>query len=213
MGSSRIVRPDAWDGTEQWPSPQFVLGDYLEQLGVAQPRRVAGALLRDFGSISSILSASWWQLRRSVGTRLANAIRASRNLMRSALVESVTKGPVISNRREVVELLRLHLGSLRRERLIAVYLDSGLHLLRIERIADGSVRNVPFDIPRMIHVGLDVGAACFLVVHNHPGGDPTPSDLDRRKSSQLRRIAADLDMVLVDSLIIADGEARSAFLD
>src|SRR5437660_5641101 len=80
---------------EQRPTPEQVLAEYLGELGVAQPSRVAGSLLREFGSISALLSASWTQLRRSVGFRLASTVRASRQVMLTALNEAVSKGPVI----------------------------------------------------------------------------------------------------------------------
>lgn len=171
--------------------------------------RMAGLLVRDFGSLGGVMSASWWRLRGSVGMKVANAISASRDLMRRALTEGVAAGPVISNRREVVLLLQAHLGSLRRERLIALYLDSKLRLLRIERISEGTRDSIPFDISKIIQSGLEVGACGMLLVHNHPSGDAASSPSDRDAIGRLSRVAAELDMHLIDALIVAGGECRS----
>jgi DNA repair protein RadC len=193
----------------EWPAPRHVLADFLEKMGVTQPQRISGRLLRDFGSVSGVLSASWWSLRRSVGHRLASVIRASRDLMQSSLVEEASKGPVIGSRREVTRLLQFYLGSLRRERVIALYVDASLHLIRMERISDGSGSDAPLDVSKIIHTALDVGASGFLIVHNHPSGDTTPSRWDINATQRLSRIAADLDLHLVDALIVAGSEVRS----
>lgn len=209
LDASLGERERVWDADLQWPSPHQLLGRFLEEIGVTQPLRIAGALIRDFGSVGGVMSASWWSLRRSVGRRVANAIEASRDLMQTALTESVARGPVISDRREVVKLLQAHLGSLRRERVVALYLNANLELLRIERISDGSATNCPIDLVKIIHCGLDVGACGFLLVHNHPSGDPTPSRTDQRVIGRLSRLAAELDMHVIDALVIAGGECVS----
>jgi DNA repair protein RadC len=129
--------------------------------------------------------------------------------MRTALLESVQLGPVLSNRQQVLQFVQFSLGSLNRERLVALYLDSKCRLLRIERIADGSVADTAVNITSIIHRGLDVGASGFLLVHNHPSGDATPSEADVRVTERLGWIAKELDMHLVDHLIVAHGNVSS----
>jgi DNA repair protein RadC len=206
-------RDQVWEGQLDYPSPQQKLAHFLDEIGVSQPMRTAGALIRDFGSVGAIMSASWWRLRAGVGIRVANAISASRDLMRFALTEAVASGPVISSKQEVVLLLQAELGSLRRERVIAIYVDSKLRLLRIERISDGTATHAPLDISRIIHCGLDVGASGFLLVHNHPSGDACASASDKQALGRLGKVAADLDMTLIDALIVAGGECRSVLLE
>lgn len=202
-------RDHAWDADLDWPSPHQVLGRFLEGIGVAQPLRIAGVLIRSFGSAGQVMSASWWQLRAIVGSRAAHAITASRELMRIALTESVARGPILSSRSELMKLMSAELGSLRRERVMVLYVDSKLQLLRIKRISDGTVTDAPLNLTRIIHCGLDVGACGLLVVHNHPSGDPTPSAPDREAMVRLGRIAADLDMTLIDALVIAGDQCVS----
>ena len=186
-----------------YPSSHTVLTNFLTSLDASQPARLAGSMLRDFGTLSAILSASWWRLRRSVGRRLATAIGASRALLEGVLLEGVVEGPVLANRAEVIKFLQVHLGSLRRERLLALYVDHEGRLLRIERVADGALREAPVYVPRIIHSALDVGASAIVLVHNHPSGDPQASEADIRITRRLARAAAELDMALLDHLIIS----------
>ncbi|MEO8177027.1 MAG: JAB domain-containing protein [Sphingomicrobium sp.] len=201
-----------WDGEREWPSTRRLLDDYLERLGVADHSQVAVTLLRDFGSISGLLSASWWRLCGSAGHRLAGIISATRDIMKAALAEDVARGPVLSSRPEVLKLIQTHLGSLNRERLIAIYVDAKQHLLRIEPISEGSLASTPMEVGRILHRALDVGAAGILLVHNHPSGDPTPSISDIQATARLRRISADLDIHLIDHLVVAGGQIKTVGL-
>lgn len=198
-----------WEGEQEWPSTQRLLADYLERLGVAEPSRVAGTLLRDFGSISGLLSASWWRLCGSAGHRLAGIISASRDIMRAGLMEEVARGPILSSRLEVIQLIQANLGSLNRERLIAIYVDAKRRLIRIEPISEGSRTGTSMEVGHIVHRALDVGAAGLLLVHNHPSGDPTPSVSDIQATARLRRVVADLDIALIDHLVIAGGEVKT----
>jgi DNA repair protein RadC len=197
------ARPTSWEGGSQWPSPQSVLREFLEVLGVERPGQVANTLIRDLGSLSGVLSASWWQLRRSVGFGVAGAIRSARDLMRAALAEEVCRGPVVANKQQLLDLLKLELGARRHERLIAIYVDSSLHVLRIEIISNGSARQAPAPIQKIVHVGFDVGAAGLFLIHNHPSGNPEPSRADRELHARLYAISRHFDMYLIESLIVA----------
>lgn len=180
------------------------LADYLSRAGAAQPRRLAGALLREFGSVGRVLSASSGRLASVVGPNMAGLIRASTKLLQRSLAERVEMGPVIASSDDLIRYLRLQLGSLGHERVLAFYLDEQLRLLRSARIADGPARSVPADISRIIQIALDVGATGILVVHNHPSGNPGPSTPDLEWTRRLARVAGDLQLRLVDHIIVAN---------
>ena len=140
---------------------------------------------------------------------MATTIVASRCLMKTALVERVSRRPVVGNRPAVVALLKSQMGSLSREQVVALYVDARLQLLCMEPISEGSVAEAVLDTGKIIHRALDVGAYGFVLVHNHPSGDPRPSEADQRATARLGRISGDLDIRLLDHLIVAGGEVRS----
>jgi DNA repair protein RadC len=131
--------------------------------------------------------------------------------MRASLTEEVAKGPVVTSRQEVQQLLKFELGSRNRERIIAVYVDTKMHVLRIERVAEGTPTGCEVPVTRILHVGHDVGAAGIVIVHNHPSGDASQSSSDRRSMGRLKCIASELDMHLVDAWVVAGGAIRSIF--
>lgn len=206
-------REDAWHGEREWPAPQVVLTEYLAQVGVSDPSQAARALLAEFGTLSKLLSASWWRLCRTVGYRAASILSASRDLTRTALLERVANGPVLSNSAEVVELLRTYLGPLTHERLIALHVDHALRLIRIQTVSEGSRTGAPIDVRSIIQTAFDVGAAGVLLVHNHPSGNPKPSATDVLVTHRLKRLFTEFDLHLVDHLIVADAEVQSCISD
>lgn len=125
------------------------------------------------------------------------------------LREQVADGPVIQRSEKLIDFLQAEVGFLKYERLLALYVDARSRLMRIERIADGSFRDVQIDFRSIIGCALAIGAAGFVLVHNHPSGIPEPSDRDVASTERLRRLAAELDLTLLDHLIIARGRLGS----
>lgn len=197
------------DCSLEWRAPHTVLSEYLCAIGVADPNAAARSLLSEFGTLSDLLSGSRWRLRRAVGGRLASAIRASRALMHASLAEPLANRPIVPRPAQLLDFLQAQVGFLQHERLLALYVDNRLHLLSIQKIADGSVGCAPVDFARIIQLGLNVGASGFLLVHNHPSGIPRPSKADLSTTSRLREVAGQLDLHLLDHLIVARGRAAS----
>jgi DNA repair protein RadC len=54
-------------------------------------------------------------------------------------------------------------------------------------------------------------AACFILIHNHPGGDPTPSPDDLASTDRLRQVGALIDVPLLDHIVIGDGRYVSLY--
>jgi DNA repair protein RadC len=86
---------------------------------------------------------------------------------------------------------------------LALFVDDGLDLLAVDTIARGDISSCRPDIARILWRGDMVGAKAFILVHNHPSGDPRPSSTDIRFTRRLRRIADELNLPLLDHLIIA----------
>ncbi|TMV58601.1 hypothetical protein FGG78_36295, partial [Thioclava sp. BHET1] len=70
----------------------------------------------------------------------------------------------------------------------------------------GTVDHVPVYPREVVKRALELNASALILVHNHPSGDPTPSDADLDMTHQIREAAAILGLVLHDHLII--GKSR-----
>ena len=108
----------------------------------------------------------------------------------------------VRSRKDVHAYVR-SLGDEASEWLIALYVENGLQLLAVDTIATGDASSCPVPFARILCRGYGLKAAGFILVHNHPSGDPTPSQSDITATERLRRASHDLDMPLLDHLIVA----------
>ena len=170
---------------------------------------VARDLLKAFGNLQGVARATAKQLQEINGigpakaTELAAAIELGSRLARQRGADRVLDTP-----EAVYEMLALEMQALDRERLVALLLDTKNRLIRIENISVGSLNEVvahPREIlkPAVIH-----SAHGFILVHNHPSGDPQPSAADRQLTRRLNEAADTLRISLFDHVIIGQENDR-----
>ncbi|HEX8841115.1 MAG TPA: JAB domain-containing protein [Sphingomicrobium sp.] len=101
------------------------------------------------------------------------------------------------------------LGQEAAEWLLALFVDKDMHLLAVDTVARGDVSSCRVNFGQILGRGHALKAAGFILVHNHPSGDPTPSQDDVRVTARLRHLSQELDLPLLDHLIIAGDEMKS----
>jgi DNA repair protein RadC len=173
---------------------------------------LARQLIAKFGSLSSLQRASVKELRMkgislAKATQLAAAFELGNRLAGERLTRTKLDTPEL-----VYDLLGQEMRALQRESLRALLLDTRLHLLHVSNIALGSL-NESIAHPREIFREAIIHAAfAVVVVHNHPSGDPSPSDADRRLTRRLAEAAQILQITLLDHIIIgAPSDGRSPY--
>ncbi len=168
---------------------------------------VARKLLTEFNSLSGLARCSVAELSRIKGVGPAKAVQlaAAFGLATRLARESLDRQP-LSTPAMIYDLLGAELRTLHRESLRVVLLDARLHLLRVEEISLGSV-NESIAHPREIfRPALIYSAFAFVIAHNHPSGDPAPSDADRRLTTRLAEAAQLLQIRLYDHIIIGTAD-------
>ena len=98
------------------------------------------------------------------------------------------------------------LGEETHEWLLALFADRELNLLSVETVGRGPISSVEVKFNAIFWRGHGLGAEAFVLVHNHPSGDPRPSHTDIRFTNRLRWLSHELDMPLLDHFIVAGGE-------
>jgi DNA repair protein RadC len=111
--------------------------------------------------------------------------------------------------RAAVKAYVASLGQEANEWLLALYVDEKFQLLAVDTVARGDVSGVDVPFWKLIDRGHALKAAGFILVHNHPSGDPAPSSTDIRVTRQLALVSRELDIPLLDHLIIAGDELRT----
>ncbi len=164
---------------------------------------VARELLTHYKSLGALSRCTVKELAKIKGIGFAKAVQLAAafglgaRLARETLTRSKIDTPEL-----VYELLAAEMRALHRESLRVVLLDTRYHLLRIEEIAIGSL-NESIAHPREIfRPAILYSAFAVIVAHNHPSGDPSPSEADHRLTRRLAEAAQLLQIQLLDHIII-----------
>ena len=173
---------------------------------------LARSLIDQFGDFARVISAPPARLRAVPGVGEAVVIElklieaAAHRLARGRVMNR----PVISSWDALIGYCHTALAHAETESFRVLYLDRKNVLIADEQQARGTVDHVPVYPREVIKRALEVNASALILVHNHPSGDPTPSDADISMTLQIRDAAEALGLALHDHLII--GKSRETSL-
>lgn len=165
--------------------------------------QVARDLLKRHGSLRGLSRCSVDELAKIPGIGFAKAAQLTaafdlgNRLAREALANQKIDSPELVN-----ELVGGEMRMLRKEAMRVVSLDTRYHLIRIEDVSSGTV-NESIAHPREIFRPAVIASAyAVIIVHNHPSGDPSPSQADHSLTRRLAEAAELMQIKLLDHVII-----------
>lgn len=194
------------------------LPDYelLEVLLFANdPRRdmkpLAKALLDRFGDIAGVVSAAPEALAAVKGLHPAGvaALKAAREAALRLKWAELRERPVIGSWDRLIDYCSAQIAHGQIEEFHLLFLDRRNALIRHERQQRGTVDHTPVYVREVIKRALDLGASALILVHNHPSGDPTPSQADIAVTRDIAKAAAPLGVTVHDHLILGRGRHTS----
>src|SRR3954466_3385448 len=187
------------------------LSDYelLEMvLFTAQPRRdmkpLAKTLLKKFGSFAEAIHAPDARLREIDGIGEATITQIK---LIAAAASRITKGQLkqrtmLSSWNDVIDYCRTSMAFADKEQFRILFLDKRNQLISDEVQQVGTVDHTPVYPREVIKRALELSATAILLVHNHPSGDPTPSQADIQMTRAIIEIAGPLGISVHDHLIV-----------
>jgi DNA repair protein RadC len=144
------------------------------------------------------------------GARLAAAVELGRRATFAASLDATTR---LSDRDAVEAWARPRLATLDHEELWALALD-GRHGLRgARRVASGGIHGLHVTPRDPLRVALREAASAFVLVHNHPSGDPSPSSEDVAFTRAVSEAARVVGIPLLDHVIVARRRVSSMLED
>lgn len=195
----------------------FAAHEVLEViLSYAIPRRdnndLAHRLLEHFGSLHNVLDASVEALMRVEGIGEYSAVLLSlfaqveKRVAQSRMEQKATLQNRGDAERYCVQLFK----GCKVEHFYAIYLNGQMEVLAKVLIARGSISDVP-SYPRIVaDYALRYNAHAVIICHNHPGGSLVPSAADIGATIRMQSVLEELEVRLIDSLVVAEGQAVSA---
>ncbi len=190
------------------------LADYelLEMvLFLALPRRdtkpIAKALLDRFGSFAAAIAAPLNDLRAIEGMGEAGAAAlktvqaAALRLARAEIMDR----PLLNNWDRLMDYLTAAMARERIEQFRVLFMDTRNRLLADEAQSRGTVNHTPVYPREVVRRALELQATAIILVHNHPSGDPTPSQDDIAMTREVNNAVKALGITLHDHIIVGNG--------
>lgn len=172
---------------------------------------LATDLLKEAGSLQSLLATDISRLRMMSGLGLQRALRlkAATEMGRRQAVSESTAVECIASDKDVVRIMRPMLGGLQHEECWALYLASSGKLIERMRISSGGVQATVVDYRLIVKRAIELLAVQVVLVHNHPSGSAEPSAQDRTLTERVDEACRLFDIRLLDHIIIARGDHYS----
>lgn len=184
-------------------------------LFVAIPRRdtkeIARELIARFGSLPAVISAPPNDLKAvdGVGDAAAAAIRAVMIAAQRMMKREAEAKPVLSNWDTLTRYLTVTLALEPIEQFRCLFLNARNQIIADEVLGRGTVSHAPVYPREVARRCLELHATAVILVHNHPSGDPTPSQQDIAMTRELKQLLRSLDVVVHDHVIVGSGGVQS----
>ena len=188
------------------PLPDYELLELVLFRSIPQRdvKPLAKALIARFGSFAEVMGARLERLMEVEGVGEATALdikiveASARRITRGAIRER----PVLGSWKDVLDYCRTAMAFEDREHFRILFLDKRNHLITDEVQGEGTVDHTPVYPREVIRRALEVGATAVILVHNHPSGDPAPSQADIRMTKDIMAIAEPMGILVHDHIIV-----------
>lgn len=172
---------------------------------------LANALLAACGGVHGLTRTSHDDLRRLHGVGIARAaqVLAAVELGRRTLRRREAERDPLTSPADVASLLLPQFGAHRVERFGIVLLDTRHRLLRTTLLTVGSADCSVVHPRDVFREAANAAAAAIVLFHNHPSGDPTPSEEDARLTRRMVLAGEIMGVPVLDHLVLADARYYS----
>ncbi len=166
--------------------------------------RLAERLLVEFKGLPGLSRATVAELKRvkGIGEAKAIEIKAALEIGRRLMASAPEERPKVSSPADAANLLMSEMMFLEQEHLRLVLVDTRNRVLATPTVYVGNLNTSIVRVGELFRVAIKENAAAFVVAHNHPSGDPSPSPEDVNVTRQLVQASKLLDIEVLDHIII-----------
>jgi len=172
---------------------------------------LARALLDKFGDFNRVLTAPETRLKEvnGVGDALVTELKVIEAAAHRMMRARVMKRHVVSSWEALLDYCHTKMSHRETEQFHILFLDNKNILIADEEQARGTVNHVPVYPREVAKRALELNASALILVHNHPSGDPTPSQADIDMTQQVHDALQTVGVTLHDHLIIGKSQELS----
>ncbi len=172
---------------------------------------LAHELLEQFGGLNNLLNTDFKTLSKISGLGSAKfcQLRAGLELSLRYLQEPLQRGPSLSTAFATKQFLIRKMRHLKNETFAVLFLDSHNRLIAYEELFRGTVNSTTIHLRIIIERALTHPTVGLIFAHNHPSGDPTPSQADKNLTQEFIKALSPLDLSVKDHIIVGHSNAFS----
>ena len=162
-------------------------------------------LVQRYGSLDALARASWQELAKEpgIGPDKAVTLVAAFSLARGLVRETRAESPALETPEAVANLMREENRLRNVETFQVILLNTRRRLIgKPVKISDGTLDTILVHPREVFRPAIENNAAAVVLVHNHPSGDPTPSEADIKVTRDLVRAGQLLKIEVLDHVII-----------
>lgn len=161
-------------------------------------------LLAKFRTLDRLSQASVKELCevKGIGRDKAVTLQAAFTLARRMVAEIRAESPMMDNPERIADLLREDARGYDVEHFLVLLLNTRRRLIRVEPISQGTLDSIHVHAREVFKHAISANASAIVLVHNHPSGDPTPSEADIKVTRDLIRAGQLLKIEVLDHIIL-----------
>ena len=165
---------------------------------------IGSELLAKFQTLDRLSQASVKELCevKGIGRDKAVTLQAAFTLARRMAAEIRAESPMLDTPERIADLLREDARGYEVEHFLVLLLNTRRRLIRMERISQGTLDAIHVHAREVFKHAISANAAAIVLVHNHPSGDPTPSEADIKVTRDLIRAGQLLKIEVLDHVIL-----------
>lgn len=167
---------------------------------------LAQDLLTHFGGLEALMQSNQAEFcaANGLGTAKYAQLKAILAMAQRHFESGLQKGDAFTQPESVARYLTTQLGRQAQEQFACLFLDQQHRLITYQTLFTGTINQASVYPREVIKAALNVNAAALILAHNHPSGDPTPSEADIQLTQNLKTTLAAIEVRLLDHFIIGD---------
>ena len=139
---------------------------------------------------------------KGIGEAKAITIMAALELGKRRRAAEATLPKEVKDSKAAFERFLPYIDDMKQEHFLVMYLDQSNHPLKVECISNGGTTHVIADPKIVFKNALSLNATCLVMGHNHPSGNPRPSEDDRQLTKKFVSAGKFLDIAVIDHIVI-----------
>ena len=191
------------EGFQDYEIVELLLSLNSPRKDCKQPAKEA---IRKFKTLRGTLEASQEDLEEiyGIGPKNVFGIRLIQEVARRFLKDRIISKPVYQSPQDVFDYLYHSMRDLKKEIFKVLYLNSRNQIIETADLFQGTVNSSAMSLRQVMESALRYNAVSLIFAHNHPSGNPDPSQNDRNVTRDLVQAAGVMQIKVLDHIIIGD---------